>query len=100
MELGTLMVGIILAWIYRYPFMIMPIAVTLWYMSMDIAAMLGDGQFDFELRAMVSMYFGLITVLIAFWVDVRSSQSADYAFGCIYSVSWLLVRFKLPILRQ
>ncbi len=80
MELGALMVGIILAWIYRYPFMIMPIAVTLWYMSMDIAAMLGDGQFDFELRAMVSMYFGLITVLIAFWVDVRSSQSADYAF--------------------
>lgn len=80
MEFGTLVVGIILAWIYRYPFMIMPIAVTLWYMSMDVAYMLGDGQYNYELGAMVSMYFGLITVLIAFWVDIRSSNSADYAF--------------------
>ncbi len=89
MELGTLMVGIILAWIYRYPFMIMPIAVTLWYMSMDIAAMLGDGQFDFELRAMVSMYFGLITVLIAFWLMFDPVNQQIMLFGCIYSVSWL-----------
>lgn len=80
MELGTLAVGIILAWIYRYPFMIMPIALTLWYMSMDLTSMISGGTYTFELSAMISMYFGLITVLIAFWVDVRSSQSADYAF--------------------
>lgn len=80
MELGTLAVGVILAWIYRYPFMIMPIAVTLWYMSMDLTSMINGGVYSYELSAMVSMYFGLITVLIAFWVDVRSSQSADYAF--------------------
>lgn len=81
MELGTLAVGIILAWIYRYPFMVMPIAVTLWYMSMDLAAMIGqDEYFNFELRTLVSMYFGLVTILIAFWVDLRSGTSKDYAF--------------------
>lgn len=80
MELGTLIVGIIMAWIFRYPFMIMPIAVTLWYMSMDIAAMLDENFLSFELRALVSMYFGLATVLLAFWVDIRSRHSADYAF--------------------
>jgi hypothetical protein len=80
MELGTLAVGVILAWIYRYPFMIMPIAVTLWYMSMDLTAMLSGGNYTFELSAMVSMYFGLTIVLIAFWVDLRSRQSADYAY--------------------
>lgn len=80
MELGTLAMGVILAWIYRYPFMIMPIAVTLWYMSMDLTSMLAEQSYTFELSAMVSMYFGLVTVLIAFWVDVRSSNSADYAF--------------------
>jgi hypothetical protein len=79
MELGTLAVGIILAWIYRYPFMIMPIAVTLWYMSMDLTTMIG-GTYNYELAGMVSMYFGLIMVLIAFWVDMRSRESADYAF--------------------
>ncbi|RUR17723.1 DUF2157 domain-containing protein [Legionella sp. km535] len=80
MELGTLASGIILAWIYRYPFMIMPIAVTLWYMSMDLTSMIGAEHYTYELSAMVSMYFGIISVLIAFWVDVRSSQTADYAF--------------------
>ncbi|WP_454782586.1 DUF2157 domain-containing protein [Legionella sp. WA2022007384] len=80
MELGTLIVGIIMAWLYRYPFMIMPIAVTLWYMSMDLTSMIAPDTYTYELSAMVSMYFGIITILIAFWVDVRSSQSADYAF--------------------
>lgn len=80
MELGTLIVGIILAWIYRYPFMIMPIAFTLWYMSMDLTSMIANEHYTFELSAMVSMYFGLVTLLIAFWVDVRSSSSADYGF--------------------
>ena len=80
MELGTLAVGLILVWIYSYPFMIMPVAVTLWYMSMDLAAMIAGQNADFELRAMVSMYFGLIMILIAFWVDLRSRHSLDYAF--------------------
>lgn len=80
LELGTLAAGAIIAWIYRYPFLQMPIAVTLWYMSMDIAAMLAGGRPDFELRALVSMHFGLSMVLFAFWVDIRSSKSGDYAF--------------------
>src|SRR5215831_19702587 len=36
MELATLAIGIVLLWRYRFPFMLMPIAVTLWYMSMDM----------------------------------------------------------------
>ncbi len=80
MELGTLAVGVIVAWRYRYPFLIMPIAVTLWYMSMDLAAMIAGGRADFELRALVSMYVGLVMVLLAFWVDLRARHSADYAF--------------------
>lgn len=80
LELGTLAGGAIIAWIYRYPFLQMPIAVTLWYMSMDIAAMLVGGRPDFELHALVSMHFGLAMTFFAFWVDIRSSKSGDYAF--------------------
>jgi len=80
MELGTLAIGVILAYIYRYPFMIMPIAVTLWYMSMDIIFFINGDEYTYELGAMVSMYFGLIMTLIAFWVDIRSGQGADYAY--------------------
>lgn len=81
LELGTLAIGIFMAWYYRYPFMIMPIAVTLWYMSMDVAAMLTGGEADYIFRAFVSMWFGLVIMLLAFWVDIRSRNSEhDYAF--------------------
>ena len=79
MELGTLLVGVILAYIYRYPFMVMPIAVTLWYISMDLTAMISNNP-TVTLSALISMYFGLATILIAFWVDLRSRYSLDYAF--------------------
>ena len=80
MELGTLAAGLLVAWRYRYPFLIMPIAVTLWYMSMDVAAMIMGDEYDFEFRALVSMYFGLSMIVVAFWVDFRSAKKADYAF--------------------
>ena len=80
MELGTLIVGALVFYRYRYPFLLMPVAVTLWYLSMDIAAMLAGGYANFELRALVSMYFGLLITLFAFWVDMRGYKSGDYAF--------------------
>lgn len=82
MELGTLIVGLILIWIYRYPFMVMPLAVTLWYLSMDLASMLGqeEGFFTWELRSLVSLYFGLGMLFLALWVDVRSSPARDFAY--------------------
>ena len=80
MELGTLVTGSIMAWKYRYPFLIMPVAFTLWYLSMDLAPLLNGGRYDFEFRALVSLWFGLATVLLALWVDIRSRNSGDYAF--------------------
>ena len=80
MELGTLAVGVIMAWRYKYTFLIMPIAVTLWYLTMDITAMITGGDFDWQLRKLVSMYTGLLMIGLAFWVDIRSRNKADYAF--------------------
>jgi len=80
MELGTLVVGIIIARMYKYPFLMMPIAVTLWYLSMDVAVMLTGDWPEYELRSLVSMYFGLLIIGTAFWVDIRSRHRADYSF--------------------
>jgi Ca2+/Na+ antiporter len=60
--------------------MLMPIAVTLWYMSMDLVPFLFGDPHDWEIRKFVSLWFGLAMVLLAFWVDVRSRRSRDYAF--------------------
>lgn len=80
MELATLAVGIMVAWRYKYPFLVMPVAVTLWYLTMDITALISGGDHTWELRKLVSMYTGLLMIGLAFWVDIRSRHSADYAF--------------------
>jgi hypothetical protein len=80
MELGTLAAGVVLLWRYRFPFMLMPIAVTLWYMSMDLVPFLFGDWRDWEIRKFISLWFGLAMVLVAFWVDLRSRFSRDYAF--------------------
>ncbi len=80
MEFGTLAIATIVARIYKYPFLIMPIAVTLWYMTMDMAVMITGERPEMEVRSMVSMYSGLLMIGLAFWVDMRSRQTADYAF--------------------
>lgn len=80
MEMSTLAVGAILAWKYKFPFLMMPIAVTLWYLSMDITAMISGGDNDWQLRKLVSMYSGLLMIALAFWIDIRSRNKADYAF--------------------
>lgn len=80
MELGTLAIGAILAWKYKYPFLVMPIAVTLWYMTMDVTAMIAGEDITWELRKIVSLYSGLLMIGLAFWVDIRSHHKADYAF--------------------
>jgi len=80
MELGTLAVGAIILWKYKYPFLVMPIAVVLWYMTMDIAAMITGDNLSWELRLLISMYGGLLMIGLAFWVDIRSRFTADYAF--------------------
>ncbi|MGH8807210.1 MAG: DUF2157 domain-containing protein [Noviherbaspirillum sp.] len=90
MELATLAAGVALLWRFRYPFLTMPIAVTLWYMGMDIVPALvmqagGDpdnwfGGATWELRKKVSLAFGLVMLLFAFWVDLRSRKGKDYAY--------------------
>ncbi len=81
MELATLAVGAMLLWRYRLAFMVMPIAVTLWYMSMDLAPFLfGGNSVNWETRQAVSLWSGLAMILFAFWVDLRSRSDQDHPF--------------------
>ncbi|HEX4927381.1 MAG TPA: DUF2157 domain-containing protein [Burkholderiales bacterium] len=83
MELATLAAAAAALGRYRLPFMLMPVAVTLWYMSMDLTPFLFGGDavaFFSERRKLVSTFFGLAMTLLAFLVDVRSDKSKDFAF--------------------
>jgi hypothetical protein len=81
MEFATLAAGAIMLWRYRLPFLVMPVAVTLWYMSMDLTPFLfGETGSTWELRKLVSLWFGLLITLLAFWVDIRTRHEKDFAF--------------------
>ena len=82
MELATLAAGAVMLWRYRMSFLVMPVAVTLWYMSMDLAPFLfgADTGYAWDVRKWVSLWFGLLTVLLALWVDIRSRHGPDFAF--------------------
>ncbi len=87
LEFGTLAAAAVLLWRYKLPFMVMPVAVTLWYMSMDVAHGLMQGAgWDYKFMRDVSLVFGLGTCAMAMWVDMRSRLSRsvewrqDFAF--------------------
>lgn len=82
MELATLLVGVIMFYLYGFPFLLFPISVVLWYMSMDMWPLLiGMTEYSYQQRAEFSMYFGLMTLAAAIYVDFKhGDQQKDYAF--------------------
>ncbi|MGW8393627.1 DUF2157 domain-containing protein [Pseudoduganella sp. HUAS MS19] len=81
MELATLAAGAVVLWRYRMPFTVMPLAVTLWYMSMDVTEMLlGHYSLFSHEGKVISAVFGSAMTLVALWIDLRNRSSKDYAF--------------------
>lgn len=89
MELATLGAGVAMIRRFPYPFLVLPMAVVLWYMGMDIVpALILQGSDDsgwftgssWELRKMVSMIFGLLMLAGALLIDLRTRQQRDFAF--------------------
>jgi hypothetical protein len=100
MEFGTLVVGAAVLWLWRLPFSVMPVAVTLWYMSMDLAPLLqtslsgmdiDDPKLSYEQRSAywnsywefrkwVSVVVGLAIAAGAITIDRAKRSEQDYAF--------------------
>src|SRR5439155_285466 len=63
----------------KFPFLVAPAAVALWFMSMDFAAYLaGDRHWQLALGQRVSITFGLAMLFVAYLVDHRTRE--DFAF--------------------
>lgn len=83
MEAAALVAALLALWRWRLPFTVMPLAVTLWFLSMDLVPMLLHGEraafFSDEGRR-ISMAFGLAMLVVALWVDIRARRGPDFAF--------------------
>ncbi|MEO5349492.1 MAG: hypothetical protein H7836_07600 [Magnetococcus sp. YQC-3] len=81
MELGTLAAAAILLWRFRLPFAVLPVAVTLWYMGMDLLpAIAGQAPWSGTLARTIAMGFGLGMILLALWIDLHNRSEKDFAF--------------------
>ena len=81
MELAALAAGAAALKRYKIPFLVFPVAATLWYMSMDLAPFLfRDADLTWRLRRIVSLWFGLAMILFALRVDFRTRSKGDFAF--------------------
>jgi hypothetical protein len=78
-ELAAIAAGLVALRFYRFPFLVAPVAAALWALSMDVAPwILGDPSPDWRLRRLVSVWFGLGTMILAWAIDLRSR--GDFAF--------------------
>lgn len=78
MEAATVLAGLLMLRLIPFPFIVMPIAVALWFMSMDLSEWLHGDLFSWEQRRTVSLWFGLGLLLVFLVIDGRTRR--DYAF--------------------
>lgn len=86
MEIATLLVGVLMLYFYRLPFLVFPIAIIIWYMSMDLWPLLTQmQQYSIDDRFLFSMYFGLVMLAGTIYLDFK------YDFGPQDYLFWLYI---------
>ena len=85
MELATLTAGAIALWRYRLPFLMMPVAVVGWYLSMDLARFWSEYPDSWGMNRPVSIAVGLAMVAASLWLDKRTRRQPDLGFWlCLF----------------
>jgi len=80
MEVGTILAALIALRFFQFTFITFPLALTLWYMSMDLTPLLfGKNDFDFDERKIISCVFGFCMLLGSYFVD-KKYKDIDFAF--------------------
>lgn len=72
MEAATVLAGLLMLRLIPYPFVMMPIAVALWFMSMDLSEWFFGSPFSWEQRREVSLWFGLALLVVFLVIDGRT----------------------------
>jgi len=80
MEIATIAAAAVALYFYRFPFIVLLVAVALWFMSMDIVPWIADKPWGhWELSRQVSIVFGFGMIVVAAIVNYRQ-RSGDFAF--------------------
>jgi hypothetical protein len=88
MELATVVVSLAYLHFRRFPFLMAPIAYSLWFLSMDITPLLQGklGEPNMDERRFVSLAFGVLMTTLAIFIDKRFGRAkGDFGFWlCLF----------------
>lgn len=80
-ELSTVIAGLLVLMRYRIGFILMPICVALFYLSMDLTASLfTEEKSTMSFYPSFSVWFGLCILVVALFTDIYDRSSKDFAF--------------------
>lgn len=80
MELATVFAAVMALRYFQFTFITFPLALTLWYMSMDLTPLLfGKDEYNWDERKIVSCVFGLFVLIGSYFVD-KKFKKVDFAF--------------------
>ena len=104
LEFATLAAAVVMLRAFRLPFMVMPVAVTLWYLSLDLCHLVMQAEgFDWQFTRDFSLVSGLFVCALAVWVDLRCRLATEpedrqdfafwlYLFGAVMFWAGLSLR--------
>jgi hypothetical protein len=100
MEVGTILASLLALRFIKFPFLTFPLAFCLWYLSMYIVPLLYGKDVGFHTQALVSLWYGIVCLAIAYLVDLRCRRSeGDFAFW-LYLFGLITFWFSLPFSGQ
>jgi len=83
MEAGTVLAAAVALRFYKVPLLLLVAGVALWFMSMDLAMWFTatpESYDEFTTRRLVSLYFGLAVIGVAWAIDLWRPKGPDLAF--------------------
>ena len=99
MEAATVIVGLCYVQAVHFPFLLAPVAFSLWFLSMDLAPLFQRFEQLIKVRVMVSMVFGFGMMCGGWLLEQQLGSDPDfgfwlYLFGLI--AFWVSLTFDFP----
>jgi hypothetical protein len=98
MELGTIAVTLIVIKFVRFPFLMFPLSLSLWFLSMDLTDLWTGVYPDsswWDNRRWIALVFGLVMLIAAYSLDHSTKQ--DFSFW-LYLFGLFALTFALSLL--
>jgi len=93
LEISTIIVAFYMLKKFKLPILVLPIAFSLWFMSMDIVDLLFN-PITWEDRRIISIVFGFYTLIFAYFIKNSEYAFWLYIFGVIMFWSGISLSFR------